>query len=117
MEFSDLLQQPQQDKKYFEILKEYVNPKNIMLFSELEEHEVKFMTKLMFLEWLVNTRFNADDKHKVIDFSRFIMSFMKNRVNLKRKSREEFKDSMKGERPYNTELHSMRFKENNMRMM
>ena len=110
MNFDDLVQNTGQDnKKYFEILKEYSNPKNVNLFSELTDREVRIFTRLMFLEWLINERFNVQKgQKKVLDFQPFFLYFLKNKVSLERKSRKEFLESFKADRSHEVGIREMR---------
>lgn len=92
------------DSKHYEVLKDLSDEKKHKVFSELNDDEVKAITRLRYLSKLLNQRYS----HKILNVEFFIETFLEMRINLKRQSRKEFVDSFKSPRTENIESSMQR---------
>jgi hypothetical protein len=103
MEAEDILLSAQQEKTPLEILKELTDKSKVSLFSELSNRETKLTTRILFINHLLNRRFNQKEGETIIELDKFIETFLIMRVNMNRKSREEFVESFKSERAHDSD--------------
>lgn len=93
-----------QENKHYEVLKDLSDEKKARVFSELNDNEVKAITRLRYLSKLLNQRYS----HKILNVEFFIETFLEMRINKDRKSRSEFVESFKSPRTENIEQSMQR---------
>jgi hypothetical protein len=104
-DIDDMMQATGDDtKNTFKILECLTDKERTRLFSELDDREIKAITRLEFISRLLKNKYG---KH-VLNLDLFIQTFMDMRVSKKRASRNEFVNAFKSERGDDFEKAMMR---------